>query len=119
VKKVWDKFLVRLKKEPLSGVIGMTGLLLDTEFSEEQRRYAEIVKSSGESLLGLINDILDFSKIEAESSTWRPWISTCKACLTILLPPWRSARTKRVWSWGNENHPIMESVLSSRICSGN
>jgi CheY-like chemotaxis protein/HPt (histidine-containing phosphotransfer) domain-containing protein len=52
-------------RTPMNGVIGMTGLLLDTELSEDQRRYAGIVKSSGESLLALINDILDFSKIEA------------------------------------------------------
>ena len=49
----------------MNGVIGMTGVLLDTELTDEQREYAEIVRKSGENLLNLINDILDFSKIEA------------------------------------------------------
>jgi len=52
-------------RTPMNGVIGMTGLLLDTDLTSEQREYAGIIRTSGEALLAIINDILDFSKIEA------------------------------------------------------
>ena len=62
------EFLANMSHEirtPLNGIIGLTDILMETSFSEEQRHYVRLVQNSGNTLLTVVNDILDFSKIGA------------------------------------------------------
>ncbi len=93
-------FLANMSHEirtPMNGVVGMAELLCDTTLTEEQRLFAETIRSSGEALLVIINDILDYSKIEAERLTLRlePFdLERTIHEVTMLLQP--RAREKRI-----------------------
>jgi signal transduction histidine kinase len=95
-------------RTPLNGIIGMSGLLLDTPLTPEQMTYARAVKSSGDALLSLIEELLDYSKIEAGKIDLehRPFaLAALIEDIAELLAPRAQARKLEIAAYVDERLP--------------